>query len=212
MLLFNLSICRILQIWEIKKLKLIGTLIEFGAFAEKNKNFSYFLQNENKLKVFLSNINKKNRNFLKIDLNKKIKISKKFNNVLIFNVFEHLLNFTYSLNQINKILKKKGLIIGSTPFLYRIHGAPIDCYRFTPYILKKELSKKFYDIKISCLGYGPITACVSIISDYTKFIPFLNIILIIISIALDKILNLFIKTDLKTIYPIAIFFLAKKNK
>ena len=68
------------------------------------------------------------------------------------------------------------------------------------------------NVKVFDLGYGPFTACFSIISDYTKIIPLLNILLIIFSISLDKILNLFIKTDLKTIYPIAIFFIAKKIK
>ena len=210
-LFFSLSICRILQIWELKKLKLSGSLIEFGAYTNQVKNFSYHL-NKNNLSLYFSNIDNKNKKFLNINLEKKNKIKKRFNNILIFNVLEHLINLQFSILQLKKILKKNGLVVGSTPFLYRVHGAPKDCFRFTSYILKKELSKNFHNVKVFDLGYGPFTACFSIISDYTKIIPLLNILLIIFSISLDKILNLFIKTDLKTIYPIAIFFIAKKIK
>ena len=111
----------------------------------------------------------------------------------------------------NKILNKNGKIIGSTPFIYRVHGAPKDCFRYTPYTLEKELKKLFKNVKITELGYGPMTAALSLISDYTKLVPFLNNILILISISIDKFLNIFIRTDLKKIYPIAIFFVAKKK-
>jgi len=210
-LLFNMSICRILQIWQLKKINFHGSLLEFGAYNDPKKNFTHFIDKK-KLKINYSNIDNKNKNFLKINLEKKITINKKFNNILIFNVLEHLINLQFSIAQLKKILKKNGLVIGSTPFLYRVHGAPKDCFRFTSYILKKELSRKFYNVKVFDLGYGPFTACFSIISDYTKLIPFFNIFLIFFSICLDKILSLFIKTDLKSIYPIAIFFVAKKIK
>ena len=53
------------------------------------------------------------------------------------------------INEINRILKKRGKIIGSTPFIYQIHGAPKDYLRFSKdylfYILKK--SKKTIDLK-----------------------------------------------------------------
>ena len=76
--------------------------------------------------------------------------------------------------------------------------------------MEKELKKLFKNVKITELGYGPMTA-LSLISDYTKLVPFLNNILILISISIDKFLNIFIRTDLKKIYPIAIFFVAKKK-
>ena len=53
---------------------------------------------------------------------------------------------------------------------YRVHGAPNDYYRFTKYILKKLLFN-FKNKKIENLGYV-LTACYSIISDYTKLFQF----------------------------------------
>lgn len=206
----KLSICRILQLWNIKQLNLNGTILEFGAFENKKKNFSSNLKNQN-YEIFYSNINKKNKKFLNVDLEKKIKIKKKFDNVLIFNVLEHIRDLSFSLKQISFILKKDGLIIGSTPFIYRVHGAPKDCFRYTSYTLENELKKLFNNVKVYELGYGPATAALSIIFDYTKFIPFLNNILILITLFIDKLLNAFIKTDLKILYPIAIFFIAKKK-
>jgi SAM-dependent methyltransferase len=205
----KLSICRILQLWNIKQLTLNGTILEFGAFDNKKKNFSNNLKNYNS-EIYYSNINKKNKRFLNIDLEKKIKIKKKFDNVLIFNVLEHIRDLPFSLKQISLILNKDGWLIGSTPFIYRVHGAPNDCFRYTSYTLENELKKLFNNVKVYELGYGPATAALSIIYDYTKFIPFLNNILIIITLCIDKFLSIFVKTDLKRIYPLAIFFIAKK--
>ena len=57
---------------------------------------------------------------------------------------EHLTNVENASIQINKILKKNGFLIGSSPFLYRFHAAPSDYLRFTkPYLtqLLKKSSK-----------------------------------------------------------------------
>jgi SAM-dependent methyltransferase len=203
------SICRILQLWEIKNLSLSDKVIEFGASEIKKRNFYSYSKNFFEKNIVLSNINSKNLLF--IDLEKKIKFKTKFQNVLLFNVLEHLKDYEIAIKGINKLLKKKGFFIGSTPFLYRVHGAPNDCFRFTKYILEKKILKDFKVIKTENLGYGPLTACYSIISDYTKYIPFLNNILLTLSIMIDHSIGIFVKTPLKDIYPIAIFFIAKKK-
>jgi SAM-dependent methyltransferase len=210
-LLFSLSLCRILQIWQFKNFSLKGSLIEFGAFSNIKKNFSYHLKPKKDLKIYFSNIVGNYNLFFKIDLEKKNNIKKKFDNVLIFNVLEHIQDLSFSLKELNKILNKNGKIIGSTPFIYRVHGAPKDCYRYTSHTLERELKKQFKNVQIIELGYGPVTAALSIISDYTKLVPFLNNILILLALAFDEFLNIFTRTDLKKIYPIAIFFVAKKK-
>ena len=47
------------------------------------------------------------------------------------NVLEHLPDLSIVFEEINRILKKKGNLIGSTPFIYQVHGAPFDYHRFT---------------------------------------------------------------------------------
>ena len=99
------SICRILQLWEIKNLKLHNKVIEFGANEIEKKNFYFYSKNYFEKNIVLSNIN--NKKLLFIDLEKKIKFKSKFNNVLLFNVLEHLKDYKIAINGINKLLKKK---------------------------------------------------------------------------------------------------------
>jgi len=202
------SLCRILQLWEIKQIKLHKKIIEFGASEIKEKNFCFYsIDYQEKNSVF-SNIN--HQNLLFIDLEKKIKIKSKFDNVLLFNVLEHLTDYKIAISGIRKILKKDGFFIGSTPFLYRVHGAPNDCFRFTKYIYKEKILNNFKINNVKNLGFGPFTLCYSIIFDYTKYIPFLNNILLTLTIIIDFLIGFFVKTPLNEIYPIAIFFKVKK--
>ena len=42
------SLCRILQLWEIKNKKLVGSIIEFGTTNKSNDNFNnYLIKNKN---------------------------------------------------------------------------------------------------------------------------------------------------------------------
>ena len=57
--------------------------------------------------------------------------TKKYNNVMLFNVLEHLPEYKLAFSEIYRILKKDGKFIGSVPFIYQIHGAPKDYFRFS---------------------------------------------------------------------------------
>ena len=207
----NYSLLRILQIIETKKLFLKGDSLEFGASVNYKKNFSYFVGGDSKF--YYSNIdNKKNISFIKIDLRKNFKVkSNLYKNILIYNVVEHLDNYSNTFSEINRILKKNGNLFGSTPFLYQVHGAPKDYFRFTKDFFLEKLKKTgFKKIKIKCMGFGPFVACFSIIQTYTKYLPLLNHVILLLCYSLDLILQLFIKTKLNEIYPIGIFFVGKK--
>ena len=103
-------------------------------------------------------------------------------------------------------------MLGSTPFLYQIHGAPKDYFRFTKDFFDEKFRKNnFKKTKIISLGYGPFVACFSILFSYLKYLPIINLIIFLICYLLDTILQLFVKTKLNEIYPIG-FFLLLKNK
>ena len=142
LLLKNYSLLRILQIIETKKLFLKGKSLEFGASINYKKNFSYFTRGESKFHY--SNINNnKDINIIKIDLTKKFTIkSNIYNNILIYNVVEHLDNHSTTFEEIGRILNKNGYLFGSTPFLYQVHGAPKDYFRFTKDFFIEHLKKK----------------------------------------------------------------------
>ena len=102
--------------------------------------------------------------------------------------------------------------MGSTPFIYRVHGAPKDYSRYTKEYLKKILKeKKFKQIEIYEMGIGPFLASFSLLRGYLKFVPIVYQILLILAIITDKILNILVKTNLKTIYPIGYIFSARKK-
>ena len=206
------TLLRDLQINECTKIKVNGLSLEFGAIDRKNKTFSNFIRGQSKFEYSNIKPNKK-LNIFYSDLTKKLKIkSNKYNNILLFNVLEHLPEYRITLSQINRILKKKGKIIGSTPFIYQIHGAPKDYFRFTKEFFEFELKKqKFNNIKIQYLGNGPFTACYSLIYPYIRFLPIFSHLVLLICFMLDNILQIFIKTDLKEIFPIGIFFNAQKK-
>lgn len=205
------SILRTLQITECYNITLSGTSIEFGAYTDNSKNFNIHFKGNSKLKI--SNIYySKLKNYIKINLTKKFKIKKNyFDNVIIFNVLEHLENNNNFFIQIKKNLKKGGSIIGSTPFLYQIHGAPLDYYRFSKdffYKIKKKY--KFRKVYVKSLGFGPLTASYSLIFGYIKFFPILKEFFLIICFIFDAFIQLFVKTKLSEIYPIGYFFIIKK--
>ena len=208
----NKSLCRILQNYFAKKDTIAGSIIEFGAEPGSKKNFSYIMKKKLLHKVIFSDKYLTKKGIINADLNRKIPIKKNFfHYVLLFNVLEHLTEVKNAKNQIYKILKKKGILIGSTPFLYRFHGAPSDYLRFSKPFIYYLFHKEFKILKIENLGFGPFTLCYSLISDFTKKIPLLSYIIFTIVFILDYILNKIVKYDLKDIYPIAVYFKVKKK-
>ncbi len=203
----NKSILRIFQKEIFKEFKIKGDVIEFGASHEIYKNFCNInLENCN---ITYSNIDSPNKEFFYFDLQKDNFIDIKYDFAVIFNVLEHLLNPNLALKNLSKILKKNGKIIGSTPFIFRIHGAPKDYSRFTKdHLIELLKSNNFENIQIIELGTGPFLACVSLLRSYLKYLPIFYQLLVFLSLVIDKLIKLIIKTDPKKIYPIGYVFFA----
>lgn len=207
----NNSLLRILQIYKCLNISLGGLSLEFGAIDNKNKTFSNFFKGKDKFD-YTNIVSNKKLKIFSSDLTKKLKIqSYKYKNILIFNVLEHLPAYNLAFSETYRILKKGGFLIGSTPFLYQIHSAPNDYFRYTKDFLKLNLkNNKFKNISIIPLGYGPFIASYSLIHPYIKFVPFFSQIILIVAYMLDSFIQLFVKTKLEEIFPIGYFFIAKK--
>jgi hypothetical protein len=206
----NNSILRILQMQEFNKFKLKGKCIEFGANYKLSRNF--LKQNSKKYISTYSNIDKKNKKFLFLDLEKKNNHKNRYDNIIIFNVLEHLFMIDKPLNNLNQLLKKKGKIYGSTPFLYRIHGAPNDYCRYTKdYLIEKLKESNFKNISVKELGIGPFVASFSLLRGYLKFLPLIYNFLLGLSILFDRLLYLTMKNDPKLTYPIGYIFIATRK-
>ena len=206
------SLLRKYQINFCSNLSLKGLSLELGATEKIENNFSSYIKNASIFHLSNNFKNKKLKIF-KADLTKKLKIkSNTYDNVLIFNVLEHLPDYDNSLIEINRILKKRGMIIGSTPFIYQIHGAPKDYFRFTKQFFENELKKKKFNIiKIDYIGRGPFIACYSLLFAYLRFLPIFSHLFLLVCFILDNFLQIFVKTNLKDIFPIGLIFLAKKK-
>ena len=222
--IFNLlnkgySLLRVLQIIEFDKININKNdfLADLGSLPNKPHNISSSKKLKN-IKYFNLNIENNSQkentviiNFENFNQNKYKAARSKFDKVFLFNVLEHIYNYENTIFFSKYILKKKGLLIGSTPFMFRLHGSPFDYYRFTNTLLDKELKSNYFKkISIKPLGYGIFTMFFNSIMIYNKYIPFLNVFLFLIMILLDSILNIFSKGN-KVNYPIGYFFKATKK-
>ena len=205
------SLLRVLQIYQCSNIVLYGTSIEFGVTDNKDKTFSNFVKGKSKFHYSNKISNKKLKIFYS-DLTKKLIIpSKNYNNVLFFNILEHLPEYELAFSEIFRILKKGGSFIGSVPFIYQIHAAPDDYFRFTKQFFKLNLKKyKFKHVKVKALGFGPFTACYSLLYPYLKYLPLLSQICLLLAYVLDSFIQAFVKTNLKEIFPVGYFFIAKR--
>ncbi len=205
------TLLRVLQIYECFNIDLYGTSIEFGTIDNKDKTFSNFVKGKSKFHYSNKISNQKLKAF-RSDLTKKLSIpSKKYNNVLFFNILEHLPEYKLAFSEIYRIVKKGGFFIGSVPFIYQIHAAPNDYFRFSKQFLKLNLKKyKFKQVKIKTLGFGPFIASYSLLWPYLKFLPLLSQICLLLAYILDSFIQVFVKTNLKEIFPLGYFFIAKK--
>jgi SAM-dependent methyltransferase len=79
-----------------------------------------------------------------LDITNEIQIEEKFDLVLCTNVLEHIFDVTPAIKNLNYLLKEKGHLVVSVPFIYPLHDEPKDFWRFTEH----ALNKLFSDFKI----------------------------------------------------------------
>ena len=206
------SICRSFQEIECEKFLLESKSLEIGNSDLNKKSFFNFFKKNNNLKTFFCDTyNFRNKDYFKFDLEKKNSINKKFKNILIFNVLEHVYDVDNAVYELKKILKNKGKIYISTPFLYQYHEAPKDYSRYTLDYFQK-LSKK-HGLKIhyqSSLGTGPFLASYCMLHGLLKKLYPLNVIFVIFSIFVDRFIKIF-SGKLEKNYSISFFIILKKN-
>ncbi len=204
------SICKSYQILELKKQNISDEIIEFGTISYEESLIKYLPKKPKK--TFFSNLhNFKKKNYFCINLEKSNKIKKKFKNILAFNILEHIHNDSHALDELKKLLKKKGKLFISTPFLYRYHHAPKDYKRYTTDYFEKILKdKKFKIRKKLSFGTGPFLASYSLMFDYLNKIPLISYPLIVICYLLDQFLMFFHKNKTTVFYPICILIIAEK--
>ena len=117
-----------------------------------------------------------------------------FDTALLTQVIEHLEEPKKALNEINRVLKKDGILILSWPFLYPVHEAPRDFFRYTKYGMQYLANESNFElIEIEPVSgfwitlYGFVSLYV-----YTKsnFLYLLLSPILLVLLAITLILNL----------------------
>ena len=86
---------------------------------------------------------------LECDISKQIPLEdSSFDVVLLSDVLEHIPTPDNLLNEIHRILRKDGCLILNVPFLYWIHEAPYDFFRYTEYGLKFLIENADFHLEI----------------------------------------------------------------
>lgn len=197
-----------MQILEIKKIEFKGSILDLGS-KKSESNITNFINSTESI-CYADKYSSDDKD-LKIDL-EKIEVFEgiKFQNVLLFNVLEHIFSFKNCLKNSYEILAKNGNFYGSTPFFFRIHESPNDYFRYTEQGLKIMLKEAgFKNISIKVIGGGIFLCFYNSISTILSKIPLLNNLILIFCQILDFIISLFSK-NFKKIYPLGYFFFAEK--
>ncbi len=203
------SFLRILQILETKKINLNGNILDLGG-NNNPRNISRFFAGNYSIEY--ADKFPQDDKTISLDLEEQNILSKKYQGICLMNILEHIKNYRNVINLCSDSLYDEGLLIGTVPFIFKIHNSPNDYFRFTKQLLIEELEdREFKEIKIINLGYGPFTNFYSSISDYfMQIMPLLNIFLLVPCIIFDKILYIFYK-NFSNYYPLGYFFTAKKK-
>lgn len=126
-----------------------GTLVDLGCGTTPYKEF--FLNFVDKyIGVDWTNTLHNSKADIVSNLNEKIELEDNYADTIIsISVMEHLCEPQIFLNESYRILKNNGVIIIQVPFMWWIHEAPYDYFRFTSYGLKYMFEKAgFEDIHI----------------------------------------------------------------
>lgn len=138
--------------------KNFNTVVDIGA---GNAPYKQFIKHERYICLDSENRGGFEKDFFIIDANKNLPLENDMADLVILTeVLEHLKEPQVILFEINRILKKGGLLILTTPFAWPLHEAPVDYYRYTKFGLVYLLKKAgFNNIKITAKGNYFFTLC-----------------------------------------------------
>jgi SAM-dependent methyltransferase len=95
---------------------------------------------------------------LECDLNQPLPLpDNRFDTIILSEVLEHIAEPVLLWTELTRILKPGGKMLVSVPFLYKIHEAPHDYFRYTEFSLKKFASQnKLRVVELKSFGGLPL--------------------------------------------------------
>jgi SAM-dependent methyltransferase len=201
------SLLRRKQLSFIQEIKLFGKVIDLG--SKSKENHYYTLLDHSKIRSFtFTDFYHESEGVVKVNLEGKFKLEdNSFDNILLFNVLEHIYNERNLIEESYRICREGGFIYVLVPFLWHFHKDPYDYKRYTSEALEKLLSDSGWNIvEITPTVSGRLTASYSLIE--TIFPNFIRAILEKVVPLVDRILSKF--TEFGSCFVVGYTVVAKK--
>ena len=102
-------------------------------------------------------------------------LGERFDVIILEQVMEHVLWPYRAARNLMEMLRPGGVLILTTPFLIKIHEAPVDCSRWTEVGLKYLLAEGGFDLdRITTGSWGNRACVVSNFNQWTSYHPRLH--------------------------------------
>ena len=153
------SIARAFVNLAASQVELSGQLIDLGSKSTK-ASYHRSLKFREPYQITFTDVKASEPGIIELDLERSLPLSdESYDAVLCFNLLEHIFNFQAALQEIFRILKSGGRLIGSVPFLVNFHPDPNDYFRYTHQALEQLMKQAgFSQVTITYLGLGPLTS------------------------------------------------------
>lgn len=205
-LLRGKTLARSLMNLKVSKYGLYGKVLDIG--GGNSPSYLRFFKDNGFSLVSVDLIDDCNNTTINLETDTLPYKDKSMDSVLMFNLLEHIYNYSFSLGEASRVLKKNGRLIGFVPFLVGYHPDPSDYFRYTKESLNKIFKNSgFGEVKITEVGVGPFTTSFNLI---IFIFPKILILLIYpICYLLDSIISM-IRPELSKKFPLGYFFVLKK--
>ena len=132
-----------------------------------------------------------------------------YDTVLFLNVMEHIFNYQHIANEVVRITKKDGQLIGFVPFLMWYHQDPHDFFRYTDEALEKIFKVAGAgNVIVESVSSGPfIAACHMVLLSVPRL---LRVPLFLLSLALDG-LYVWARSSSVSRYALGYYFTIKQS-
>lgn len=189
---------------RLKREILTGLTIDIGG-GKKSNYISYMKRADN---VVFKNLDIKAGAHIDFEKDNLPHHDSSFDTVLFLNVMEHIFNYQHIANEVVRITKQNGQLIGFVPFLMWYHPDHNDYFRYTHDSLKKIFSQPtIKEINIEAIGAGPFVASAHMFMQYIPRI--LRPMIFTIFYLTDSLYQL-LKRDKSITHQLGYLFIVKK--